>query len=268
MYKITYILFLSIAACSKVIQYENVYGSNIFIIDNPIINSGKYSYKNSIIKNWGFNSNYEFNRTKSSTIPFVTGSIGYSKYKNKNYNNKSTFIKVGVGIKNRLSKSFTNYSGISQTLLLTQNKNSKHIKTFKTTLYNTISYKPSIYLKPTFSLSTKYSFFSFDNSNIKIKQGLNIDLNTDFNYKIATIKNIPLQANFYSQFSYLDNTLSKINSYNYLTTLGVSWHYKIGNNLKNRYLKNLKLNSYIQKIKSNKDFKGYNIGVGVSILHF
>ena len=189
------------------------------------------------------------------------GYIGYSSYEDSIFEDDSFFAKVGGGLNWVASKEVSNSFGATYSKLFGP-------KVSKKSLYYKFNYQTTYdSIKPYLTLKTSYSYIDYENDSSV--EGADLDLILGAKKEnITTLWGAGVDINGYSQLLVVDDKLSQINDFDALYSAGVIFGWRVGQKFENKYLKNLKLNLKLQGSKSNKDFKGYNVGVGVKVVKF
>ena len=248
-------------------SFKQLYGSSIYQLDNNILSNGNYSNRDIDYTNFSLGGDYYFKDETNKYRPFILGSIGYSKYEKGAIEYDSYFGNLGGGVKIEYSPIFSNSIGLKQAMMYTDDT---EIKTYKSTVFNQFSYHPKYGdVKPYANLTLSYNYIKYDNDIEKTKGAdarLKLGIIKD---NFFTLKNIPVTAEAYTQVLLLDRELSKINNFDALYTLGGAFMWKVGKLFdKSNYLSHIELKLHGQVSKSNKDFEGYNVGVGVKLFGF
>jgi hypothetical protein len=262
------LVVFSILGYAETLDYQKIYGGTVYLLDNTLLNGGKYEKESVEIKNYSFNKRYFFKKSSDGRDSgvFLDGSIGYTKYEDsdRDFKDNSIFLRAGGGIRALLNRNLSSDIGVSYTKMFSP-------KTSKASIYHQFNYdfEGKDNFKPYLNLKSQYSYIDYDKEGVKETKGADVELKLGIKKEnMTSLLGAPMDFEGYSQVVLLDKKLAKINDFNALYTVGASFDWKVGALFEGKYTKRLDINFKIQGTKSNEDFKGYKVGAGVKLLSF
>jgi len=229
---------------------------NLILLNNPLLNSGKYS-DNSAYNVYNFSIGRDF---------FLENNIDtslYLSYSKVNDKDKYYGLKSSIGFHKLINKNTIYGFGLT-TLFLKNHKISN-----ETTLYGKLKYQVEGKYNPYIKLQVNYNIFNLPDG-YKTVNGFDLSINSGYDLDILkSYADIPIVISPYIQAVFYSNSLKKELGFAQIYTIGIGIDYNIGEYLRKKSpLHSMKIKFNIQKTFSNREFSGHNFSVKLTLFDF
>ena len=260
---------LTIAAPADIVEksYKELMAKSIFTSNNPILQSGWYSFdgdngENPDLSNANFVGSYYFGESGDRYRPIITGGFGFSKIEQRNVDLgrsplsgddielDSEYLKAGVGINYNPTQDLGLVAGVSAMWMSTDGggydaaialdgsdaRDRKIRKLFDSDseswiydIYGSIVYHPVVGgYKSYFETTLHYLSIDYDH-DISSSSGIDADFKAGFyTHELTRVMDLPVYAEFYLASNLLDSELSDIVGFDVAVSADLSIHWKIG----------------------------------------